>query len=58
MWEDSIIEEIHKHREDYLKEFNYDLHEVCQDIRKKQDQNDRPVIPPKPRPAKKFNKTT
>ena len=52
MWEDSIIEEIHKHREDYLKEFNYDLHAICQDIRKKQDQSNRPVIAPKPRPCK------
>ena len=57
MWEDSIIEEIHKHREDYLKEFNYDLHAICQDIRKKQDQSDRPVIAPKPRPVNKIIKT-
>ncbi len=57
MWEDLIIDEIHKHREDYLKEFNYDLHAICQDIRKKQDQSDRSVVSPKPRPAKKVNKT-
>jgi len=56
MWEDSIIEEIHKHREDYLKEFNYDLHAICQDIKKKQDQSDRPVISPKPRPVNKIIK--
>lgn len=57
MWKDSIIEEIHKYREDYLKQFNYDLHAVCQDIRKKENKNERPFITPKPRPARKGNKT-
>ncbi|MFH0975319.1 MAG: hypothetical protein V1874_06015 [Spirochaetota bacterium] len=57
MWKDSIIEEIHKYRDDYLKQFNYDIHEICKDIRKKQNQNERQLIAPKPRPAKKIIKT-
>ncbi len=57
MWKDLIIEEIHKHREDYLKRYNYDLHAICQDIRKKQNQNERSIVQPKPRPARKGAKT-
>lgn len=36
MWKDEIIEEIHKHREEYAKSFNYDLHAIVEDLRKKQ----------------------
>jgi hypothetical protein len=57
MWKDTIIEEIHKYREEYLKRFNYDIHSICQDINKIQDLNDRPHVAPKPRPAKKLTKT-
>ena len=35
MWKDLIIEEIHKHRDEYLKQFDYDIHSICKDIRKK-----------------------
>lgn len=36
MWKDEILEEIHKHREEYAKSFNYDLHAIVEDLRKKQ----------------------
>jgi hypothetical protein len=36
MWKDEIIEEIHKHREEYAKSFNYDLHAIVEDLRRKQ----------------------
>ena len=35
MWKDLIIEEIHKYRDEYSKQFNYNLHDICQDLRKK-----------------------
>jgi hypothetical protein len=44
MWKDTIIEEIHQHRENYAKRFNYDLHAICQDIRKKQGLDGRRVV--------------
>jgi hypothetical protein len=34
MWKDEILEEIHKIREEHAKSFNYDLHEICKDLRK------------------------
>ena len=52
MWEDRIVKEIHKSREEYLKKFNYDIHAVCQDVRKKSRNDDRKVVKPVPRPAK------
>lgn len=56
MWQDSIIDEIHKYRDEYSKQFNYDLHKICQDIRKKQGIDNRPIVRPMPRPVKKdFN---
>jgi len=53
MWKDSIVEEIHKYRNEYAKQFNYDLHLICQDIRKKQGQGGRRVVRLKARPVKR-----
>lgn len=36
MWQDPIVEEIHNIREEYAKKFNYDIHAICEDIRKMQ----------------------
>lgn len=49
MWKDSIIEEIHRYRDEYSIIFNYDLHKICQDIRKKQGYDNRRVVRPMPR---------
>ncbi len=56
MWKDSIIEEIRKHRDEYSKKFDYDLHAICKDIRQKQGQDNRRVVAPRPRPPKKVAK--
>jgi hypothetical protein len=52
MWKDTIVEEIYKYREEYAKQFNYDIHLICQDIRQKQGQGDRRVVKLKARPVK------
>lgn len=44
MRKDTIFEEIHQHRENYAKKFNYDLHAICLDIRKKQGLEGRQVV--------------
>ncbi len=44
MWEDEVLEEIHKIREEHAKAFNYDLKAMCDDLRKKQTQTDRKII--------------
>jgi hypothetical protein len=36
MWKDEILEEIYKYREEYAKSFNYDLHAIVEDLRRKQ----------------------
>ncbi len=36
MYQDEILEEIHKYREEYAKSFNYDLNAIFEDLKKKQ----------------------
>jgi len=57
MKKDIITDEIHEQRENYLKSLNYDMHAVCEDIKKIETKNGRPVVQPKPRPVIKVNKT-
>ena len=54
MKKDMIIEEIHKYRDEYARQFGYDLHAICQDIRKKQGQGGRRVVSLNPRPVKRI----
>jgi hypothetical protein len=56
MWKDLIVEEILQYRDEYAKQFNYDLHAICQDIRKKQGQDGRRVISFRPKPVKHITK--
>lgn len=51
MWKDLVVEEIRQHRDAYAKRFNYDLHAICEDMRKKQGQEGRQVVAFKPKPA-------
>ena len=44
MWEDEILEEIHKIREEHAKSFNYDMKAICADWRKKQAQSGRKLV--------------
>jgi hypothetical protein len=57
MWKDFIVEEIRKNRDDYAKQFNYDIHAICQDIRKKQGQAGRRVVSLSPKPTKRIPST-
>jgi hypothetical protein len=44
MWQDPVVDEIHRIRENHAKKFNYDLHAICEDIRKKQAKSDHKVV--------------
>jgi len=33
---DTIVEEIHRFREEYARKFNYDIHAICEDLRSRQ----------------------
>lgn len=43
---DKIIEEIHKVREAYAKKFDYDIHRMFEDIRRRQEQSGRKIVAP------------
>lgn len=49
MWKDPIVEEVRKVREEHAKKFNYDIHAICQDIRKQERRSRRKLVtlPPK-----------
>lgn len=57
---DSIIQEIRKTRDDYARQFNYDLHQMCLDLRREQELSGAKIVTfstqfPQPRPAQQTN---
>ena len=44
MWQDEILDEIHKIREEHAKSFNYDLDAMFADWQKKQAESGREVV--------------
>ncbi|MGK7957725.1 MAG: hypothetical protein AB4063_21105 [Crocosphaera sp.] len=44
MWQDEVLEEIYKIREEHAKSFNYNLRKMCEDLRQKQIKTERKVI--------------
>ncbi|MBD2770899.1 hypothetical protein [Iningainema tapete] len=44
MWEDEIVEELHRIREEHAKAFNYDVRAICADWRKRQEQSGRQFV--------------
>jgi hypothetical protein len=49
MWKDPIVEEVRKVREEHAKKFNYDIHAICEDIRKQERRSRRKVVTPRPK---------
>ena len=49
MWHDPIVEEIRRIRDEHAKKFNYDLHAICEDFRKRQLLSGRTVVSRLPR---------
>lgn len=44
MWEDEIVEELHRIREEHAKEFNYDIKAICDDWRRQQEQSGKQFV--------------
>jgi hypothetical protein len=44
MWEDEILEQIHRIREEHAKSFDYDMKAICEDWRKRQAESGREVV--------------
>jgi hypothetical protein len=49
MWRDPIVQEIHRIRDEHARKFNYDLHAICEDARRKQAQSGHKVVSRQPR---------
>ncbi len=49
MTQDPIVEEVRKRRDEYARQFNYDLRAMFLDLKEKQEQSDRKgvVLPPR-----------
>ena len=55
MWRDPIVEEIHKIREEYARQLNFDIDAICRDIQAKQAESGRKLVSfpaRKPKPEK------
>lgn len=49
MWQDPIVEEVRRIRDEHAKRFNYDLHAICEDFRKMQSLSGHTVVSRQPR---------
>ncbi len=43
-WNDEIVEEVRRVRQENAEKFNYDISAICDDIRKKQTESKRKII--------------
>lgn len=44
IWNDEIVEEVRKVRDEHAAKFDYDISAICADIRKKQTDSGRKII--------------
>lgn len=43
-WEDKIVSEVRKAREQYAEQFGFDVKAICRDLRKRQKESGRSVV--------------
>ncbi len=48
---DTIVEEVRRIRDDFARQFNYDLHAMCDDLRREQQLSDAVVVSLPSRPT-------
>ena len=60
MWEDEILEELHKIREQHAKSFNYDFKEIFADWQRKQAASGKKLVSltNRQQPNKELNSTS
>ena len=49
MWKDPIVEEVRRVRDEQAKAFEYDLHAICENLRKKQNSSGHEIVSCPPR---------
>lgn len=52
MWEDPIVAEVRRIREDYAAQFNYDLQALYRALKEREQQDPCPKVSFPPKPAK------
>jgi hypothetical protein len=57
MWEDPIVAEVRKIREEYAAQFGYDLQSLCRALKERELQDSRAKVSFPPRPARLVRKT-
>ena len=57
MWEDPIVAEVRKIREDYAAQFNFDLQALYRALKEQEQQDPRPKVSFPPKPAKMMPRT-
>jgi hypothetical protein len=51
MWQDPIVAEVRRVREEYAGKFNYDIGAICRDVRERQQLSGRETVTLSPKPA-------
>ena len=51
---DPIVEEVRKAREEFARQFNYDLHAMCEELRREQTLGGGPVVSFPKKPIRTF----
>ena len=49
MWEDKIVEEIRKYRDEHASKFDYDINKIYKDLKEKEKENNNKKITLKPK---------
>jgi len=57
MWDDPIVAEVRKIREEYAAQFNFDLQALCRALKERELQDPRPKVSFLFKPAKLVRKT-
>lgn len=57
MWDDPIVAEVRKIREEYAAQFKFDLQALCRALKEREQQDARPKVSFPPKPAKLVRKT-
>jgi len=58
IWNDEIVEEVRKVRDEYAAQFNYDLDAISKDIKRKEEKSQRRVVSSPPKKSKLAKLTT
>ncbi len=56
MWKDPVVEKVRKLRDQYASQLGYDIHQIFQDIQKRQAQTGKVIVSCPPRIPNKMGK--